>query len=190
MTNYLTTNANGLHTNATLAADIAGAIDKGYRVLQATLRAMRGINVYEGKINGTHLHLVTIARELLEILTADAQADADEAEAKRMALLPENDKAEDDRLAAIDPAVISPIALQWLQNKHRGSLVMVAEPFRNGNRKYLYTAYGSHARALGRLINREVTTEFGFSKVSIASTLVWHSMNLLRAKGIELILVD
>lgn len=188
----LTLNSNGCHTNTTLYNDLKDALDSGYRALQRTLKEMRAIDVYAGKVNLTWVKLYEIGKELLAELKSGSEMDQAENEQRRDALLIENDAAEDLALAELSATEqINPTIKKWLENKHRGSIVMVAEPWTPGDTKHYYVTYGSHARHLARSIEREIVQhEFGFTKVCISAQYTWWTMNQLRRRGIHLILVD
>jgi hypothetical protein len=188
----LTLNANGLYTCASLAADLKSAIEASYRTLQNTLKALRGINYYEGKINLKDSELRAAARELLVELETDAAEVEAYKQKKADALKEVTDKTEDQILfhqIFLKSAPVSETARQWADNHEKGTIVMIHQPYANGGNGY-YVAYASHARVLAKATDRQPVIENRVTKVSIPHCLVWHYQKQMRENyGIEIELI-
>jgi succinyl-CoA synthetase alpha subunit len=182
----LTLNANGFYTCASLAADLKSAIEASYHTLQATLKALRQIKYYEGKLNLKEPELRAAARELL----AEIEADAAEVEAykqkKADALKEATDKTEDQILfhqIFLKNVPVSEVARQWADNHEKGAIVMI-------HTDTFYVTYASHARILASATGRQPVTENRVTKVSIPHSLVWHYQKQMRETyGMEIELI-
>lgn len=184
MTSYLTTNEHGLHTNATLATDIERAIGQSYRVLQATIRAMRDIDVFEGKINGTHAHLLGIANELLAACKADAEVCSVE----------KADRAADAALEACLPLLSSP-ARNWdrmCRSQTPGIITMIAYRVSKDSQTN-YVCYASDARKLSRAIGQPYRTiklkSYSIPVFFLAKTEIGMYADQLSRMAIELVII-
>ena len=186
----LTLNANGLHDAHTLLADLKLAIaTEDYRVLQLAIKDLRAIGYYQGTVKMKKEDLEKLGGELLVSLEIDAQELTDWEEYRARTLAIADDKAEDERMAAIPAEDMSPIAREWLAHKDEGDIVMVYDPNSNGVWG-LFTTFGSHARLMARALDREPAKEFGFTKMNVIPNHLWHDRaRLFEHFGITIVLI-
>jgi len=168
------------------ANDLKNAIARSYRTLQATLKALRCIGYYEGKLNLKHSALKTAARKVLAKLTKTVVN-------IEVPLKDASDTTQDQILfhqIFLNSAPVSDTARQWADSHEQGAIVMIHQPNSNGSNGY-YMAYASHALMLGRVTDRPTVTENRVAQVSIPHRMIWHYQQQMRNRyGIEIVLLD
>lgn len=169
-------------TTSELIATLKASIESNkYRTLQATLKALRGWDLYNGALNLKTEELKAEALEILAKLEAKAAKDA--------TIAPHGDETEDQILyhrQFLTPQNVPAIVKKWLDNKDKGGIVAVLDAATG-----LYMTYASHARALARIRDWEsMSVEDGITLISLDPRYTWHTANILERRDLSLTLID